>query len=66
MLVEVAPKSNHFVPRCSAHLEIEAEEDEEHLSRQGKPAFSLSLEQRNAIFAGNHTAIATGASYSVL
>jgi len=57
VLVEVAAESNHFVSRCPAHLEIEAEEDEEHLSRNGKPAFSLTLEQRNAIFAGDHTAI---------
>jgi hypothetical protein len=59
VLVEVTPDSNHFVARCSAHIEVPAEPDEEHLSKNGKPAFSLTPEQRNAIFAGDHTAIKT-------
>lgn len=56
-LVELAPSSNHFVPRCARCLEIPAEPDEEHLSRNGKPAFDLTVDQRKAIFAGDHTAL---------
>jgi hypothetical protein len=56
-LIEVAPNSNHFVPRCPRCFEIPAEPDEDRLSKNGKPAFNLTLEQKNAIFAGDHTAI---------
>ena len=56
-LVEVAPNSNHFVARCPRCIEIPAEPDEPHLSKNGKPAFELTPQQRNAIFAGDHTAV---------
>lgn len=57
VLVEIEADSNHFVARCDRCLDIPAEPDEEHLSKNGKPAFDLAAEQRNAIFAGDHTAI---------
>jgi hypothetical protein len=56
-LVEVEKDSNHFVARCQRCIDIPAEADEEHLSKNGKPAFDLTPEQRNAIFVGDHTAI---------
>lgn len=56
-LVEIERDSNHFVARCDRCLEFPAEPDEEHLSKNGKPAFDLTPDQRNAIFAGDHTAI---------
>ncbi len=56
-LVEIERDSNHFVARCDRCINIPAEPDEEHLSKNGKPAFELTPEQRNAIFAGDHTAI---------
>lgn len=59
-LVEIERDSNHFVARCDRCLEIPAEPDEEHLSKNGKPAFDLTPDQRNAIFAGDHTAIKLG------
>src|SRR4249919_2257224 len=57
VLVEIEPDSNHFVARCDRCIEIPAEADEDHLSKNGKPAFDLTPDQRNAIFAGDHTAI---------
>lgn len=56
-LVEIERDSNHFVARCDRCIEIPAEPDEEHLSKNGKPAFDLTPDQRNEIFAGDHTAI---------
>ncbi len=56
-LVEIERDSNHFVARCGRCIDIPAEPDEEHLSKNGKPAFDLTPDQRNAIFAGDHTAI---------
>jgi hypothetical protein len=56
-LVEIERDSNHFVARCDRCIDIPAEPDEEHLSKNGKPAFDLSPDQRNTIFAGDHTAI---------
>lgn len=57
VLVEVEKDSNHFVARCDRCIDVPAEPDEDHLSKNGKPAFDLTPEQRNAIFAGDHTAI---------
>jgi|GEM_PF-6965724 len=57
VLVEIEKDSNHFVARCDRCIDMPVEPDEEHLSKNGKPAFDLTPEQRNAIFAGDHTAI---------
>jgi hypothetical protein len=57
VLVEIEADSNHFVARCDSCIDFPAEPDEEHLSKNGKPAFDLTPEQRNAIFADDHTAI---------
>lgn len=63
-LIEVAAErnENEFVARCMNCMEYPAEADEPLFTQNGNPAFVLTLEQRNAIFSGDHTAIKLGPS----
>lgn len=56
-LVEIEEGTGFYIARCMACIEFPAEGDEPRYAANGKPAFTLTVEQRRAIFAGDHTSI---------
>lgn len=59
-LIETGPETYEFVVRCARCIDnecIDRQPDELLFTETGKPIFVLTPQQRNAIFAGDHTAL---------